>query len=172
MKRKWIVFLLLAAIVLTMIGCTKADELQGTWVLEHSWVHEQADRYKQEECTYAVTYTFDGYGNGSKAVFENGYTTVTSFTYKFVEEKGHDGKSLYFSAISDAFPVSWTKTKIIFFEKGGWEQLGLSENEGVCILIYDKSGEFEYSLTYLKTDGWEWLVIENEVIHKLTFKRL
>lgn len=94
MKRKWIAFLLLASIVLTVIGCAKADELQGTWVLEDSLVHVQGELYKHEERTYAVTYTFDGYGNGSKAVFENGYTTITSFTYKLKEGGAFEGKRL------------------------------------------------------------------------------
>lgn len=82
--KRWIAWLLLAAIALTLVGCAKPDELQGTWRMVASMRHkERAEEIRNG--TYSLTYTFDGRGKGTREALHDGKTTSGSFRYELVE---------------------------------------------------------------------------------------
>ena len=82
LKRKWTAFVLLAAVLLLSAGCAKTDTLQGTWVLNRSAVNVEGNRYRQEEMTYFIVYTFDGHGKGTRTTYIDGETDTISFSYR------------------------------------------------------------------------------------------
>jgi hypothetical protein len=84
MRKRWITWLLLAAIVLSLIGCAKPDALAGTWNMVSSMRHKEREE-EIKNGTYAASYTFDGHGKGTRTVLSNGKTTTGSFRYELIE---------------------------------------------------------------------------------------
>ncbi len=83
MKKKWIAWMLLAAIALSFVGCAKPDELKGTWRMVSSMRHkERAEEIKNG--AFAKTYTFDGHGRGTETVLHDGKPVEVSFRYELV----------------------------------------------------------------------------------------
>ena len=97
MKQKWIigvlaalVCVLLAAVLLMTIRCAMTDSLQGTWVQTHFWKHIQGERYRAEDMTYFVVYTFDGHGKGTKTTYSDGKTNTETLSYQLIHEGTDD----------------------------------------------------------------------------------
>ncbi|MBR4907374.1 MAG: hypothetical protein IKZ44_11065 [Clostridia bacterium] len=88
MKRKCLIVFLLAAVLLLLIGCAKADPLKGAWVPETSFVYQTADRYQQEPLTVFSVWSFDGNGNGTRTTYADGVSETVSFSYKSFRDEG------------------------------------------------------------------------------------
>lgn len=81
MKQRWIALILLLAVMLTAIGCGKADALKGTWRQVGSMRNEELNK-EIEEGTFIHTYTFNGRGKGTEITWRDGTKITIPFTYE------------------------------------------------------------------------------------------